>query len=136
MARNSPRRHGPRAFRDINLAPLVDVMLVLLFVFMVTAPLLTSGLPVELPRVSAEPTPIADSRLVVSVTADERVFFDQRDVTDDLQRAFAEDEQLSRAEAIYVRADENARYGAVASVVAAVRSVGVAEVNLVVAQEP
>ena len=74
------RRHGPldgqqgqaARSREINVTPLVDVMLVLLIVFMVTAPLLTSGLHIDLPEVQAANTPIKDAKLVVSITKDEQ----------------------------------------------------------------
>src|SRR5258708_13224012 len=68
-------------FRDINVTPLVDVMLVLLIVFMVTAPLLTTGLHIDLPEVRATNTPVKDAKLVVSITKDERILFGEDDVT-------------------------------------------------------
>ena len=69
------------AFRDINVTPLVDVMLVLLVVFMVTAPLLTTGLRIDLPEVKAASTPVKDARLLISITKEERVLFGEQDVT-------------------------------------------------------
>src|SRR6188474_1906467 len=72
---------GRRGFRDINVTPLVDVMLVLLVVFMVTAPLLTTGLRIDLPEVQAAQTPVKDARLLVTVTKEEKVLFGERDVT-------------------------------------------------------
>jgi biopolymer transport protein TolR len=132
MSRVSRLRRSPGGFRDINLTPLVDVMLVLLIVFMITAPLLTAGLPVALPNVSGEPAPIHDVRLVISVTAEERIVYDDRDVTDDLQAILSADQRLKRAGTIYIRADRRVAYGAVARVIAAARTAGVANVNLVV----
>ena len=132
MARTSKRRRAPGGFREVNLTPLVDVMLVLLIVFMITAPLLTAGLPVDLPNVSADPAPLHDSRFVISVTADERVVYDDRDVTDDVHGALLADERSRAAGTIYVRADRSARYGIVAHVVAAARAAGLAHVSLVV----
>src|SRR5262249_43195623 len=66
-------RSGRKRFRDINVTPLVDVMLVLLVVFMVTAPLLTTGLKIDLPNVQAASTPVQDGRLLVTITAEGRV---------------------------------------------------------------
>src|SRR3954465_2989694 len=77
------RRRG--GFTDINVTPLVDVMLVLLVVFMVTAPLLTAGLRVELPNVEAHDTTIKDTKLVITVTREERILFGEDDVTADLE---------------------------------------------------
>jgi biopolymer transport protein TolR len=131
MRRSDERGRGA-GFREVNLTPLVDVMLVLLIVFMITAPLLTAGLPVELPNVSADPAPIHDARFVITVTADERVVYDDRDVTEDVQATLWADERLRAARTIFVRADRNARYGAVARVLAAARAVGLEHVSLVV----
>ena len=64
-----------KGFSEINVTPLVDVMLVLLVVFMVTAPLLTAGLRVELPNVQAQETPTRDTKLVVTVTKEEKILF-------------------------------------------------------------
>lgn len=131
----SRRARGAQPFRNVDLTPLVDVMLVLLIVFMITAPLLSSGLPVDLPNVTAEPAPVTDTRFVVSVTADERIYFGERDVTESLESVLLNDTALRKASEIYIRADENARYKVVARVVAAARRAGVAGLNLVVEHE-
>ena len=135
MPRRGPRRRAAPGFREVNITPLVDVMLVLLIVFLITAPLLTSKLDVDLPNVSAEPAPVQDTRLVISVTADARIVFGDVDVTDDLETVLASDETVAAMGAIYVRADENVRYGVVARVVAAARAAGVTDLNLVVQPE-
>jgi biopolymer transport protein TolR len=124
-----------RGFRDINVTPLVDVMLVLLIVFMVTAPLLTTGLRIDLPEVKAANTPIKDARLLVTVTKEERVLFGEQDVTDGIDKAFKENARVQKERELYIRADKNARYGIVATVVAAARSSGVDSLNLLVEPE-
>ena len=134
MAGSSPSRRG--GFRDINVTPLVDVMLVLLVVFMVTAPLLTTGLRVELPRVAAEAAPLKDTRLVVTVTRDERILFDERDATATIEEALLRDPRVQAERELYIRADAEARYGVVARVVAAARAAGVDGLNLLVDPEP
>jgi biopolymer transport protein TolR len=121
-----------RGFRDINVTPLVDVMLVLLVVFMVTAPLLTTGLRIDLPEVKAANTPVKDARLLVTVTKDERVLFGEDDVTGAIDKAFKENARVQKERELYIRADKNARYGIVATVVAAARSSGVDSLNLLV----
>jgi biopolymer transport protein TolR len=120
---------------EINVTPLVDVMLVLLVVFMVTAPLLAAGMRVDLPEVRAEPAELKDEKLVVTVTAKGRVFLDEKDVTGNIEGALASDPRIQKEREIYIRADKNARYGAVAGVVAAARSVGVSGLNLLVEPE-
>jgi biopolymer transport protein TolR len=127
------RRRG--GFRDINVTPLVDVMLVLLVVFMVTAPLLTTGLKIELPEVKAAQTPVKDARLLVTVTKDEHILFGEDDVTGRIDAALKESTRVQKERELYIRADKNARYGIVAEVVAAARNSGVESLNLLVEPE-
>jgi biopolymer transport protein TolR len=121
-----------RGFREINVTPLVDVMLVLLVVFMVTAPLLTTGLRIDLPEVKAASTPVKDARLLVTVSKDERVMFGEQDVTEHIDTAFKENARVQQERELYIRADKDARYGIVAKVVAAARNSGVESLNLLV----
>ena len=123
------------SFRDINVTPLVDVMLVLLIVFMVTAPLLTTGLRIDLPEVEAAQTPIKDSRLLVTVTKEGRVLFGEKDVTGRVPEAFRTSNRVQLEQQLYIRADKDARYGIVAEVVAAARNSGVSSLNLLVQPE-
>src|ERR1017187_9644221 len=102
----STGKRGGGAIRDINVTPLVDVMLVLLIVFMVTAPLLTSGLHIDLPEVQASNTPIKDAKLVVSITKDERILFGEDDVTKDVERALLENPRVQKEHELYIRADK------------------------------
>ncbi len=127
------RRRG--GFRDINVTPLVDVMLVLLVVFMVTAPLLTTGLRIDLPEVKAAQTPVKDARLLITVTKEERVLFGEQDVTGHIDAALKENARVQKERELYIRADKNARYGIVAEVVAAARNSGVESLNLLVEPE-
>src|SRR5690606_25676274 len=104
---------GRGGFRDINVTPLVDVMLVLLVVFMVTAPLLTTGLRIDLPEVRAAQTPVKDARLLVTITKDERVLFGEDEVTNRIDEALKESQRVQTERELYIRADKNARYGIV-----------------------
>jgi len=131
----SASRHGSTSFREINVTPLVDVMLVLLIVFMVTAPLLTSGLHIDLPEVQAANTPIRDAKLVVSITKDERILFGETDVTNDIERVLLDNPRVQKEHELYIRADKDARYGVVARGVAAARAAGVTSLNLLVDPE-
>ena len=128
----SGRRRG---FRDINVTPLVDVMLVLLIVFMVTAPLLTTGLRIDLPEVKAAQTPVKDARLLISVTKDEKILFGEEDVTGRVDQALKDNARVQKERELYIRADKDARYGIVATVVAAARNSGVEALNLLVEPE-
>jgi biopolymer transport protein TolR len=113
----------------------VDVMLVLLIVFMVTAPLLTSGLQIDLPEVQAANTPIKDAKLVVSITKDEHILFGEDDVTKDVEQVLLQNPRVQTEHELYIRADKEARYGVVARAVAAARSAGVTSLNLLVDPE-
>ena len=124
-----------RGFTDINVTPLVDVMLVLLVVFMVTAPLLTAGLRVELPNVEAHDTAMKDTKLIVTVTKEERILFGEDDVTATVEAVLAQNTRVQKEKELYIRADKNAHYGAVARVVAAARAAGVEGLNLLVEPE-
>lgn len=123
---------GGGGFREINVTPLVDVMLVLLIVFMVTAPLLVTGLKVDLPEVQATNTPVKDTKLIVSISKDERIFFGETDVTQNLESALLTNPRVQAEHELYIRADKDARYGVVARAVAAARAAGVTALNLLV----
>jgi len=131
----STSSRGAGGFREINVTPMVDVMLVLLIVFMVTAPLLTSGLHIELPEVQATNTPVKDAKLVVSITKEERILFGEDDVTKDIENVLLTNPRVQKEHELYIRADKDARYGVVARAVAAARSAGVTSLNLLVEPE-
>src|SRR5258706_16222359 len=133
MASSARKRKG--AFTEINVTPLVDVMLVLLIVFMVTAPLLATGLRVDLPNVQAANTPVKDAKVVVSVTKEEHLFLGETDVTADLETVLKTNARVQAEKELYIRADEQAHYGVVARAVAAARAAGVTSLNLLVSPE-
>ena len=84
LSSSGSRRRGRRgkrgAMAEINVTPLVDVMLVLLIIFMVTAPLLTAGVPVELPDSRANPLPQEPKQVTISMTSDGKTYLDQAEV--------------------------------------------------------
>jgi biopolymer transport protein TolR len=133
MALSMGKRGG--GFRDINVTPMVDVMLVLLIVFMVAAPLLTSGLHIDLPEVQATNTPVKDAKLVVSITKEEKILFGEDDVTANVEQALLQNPRVQKEHELYIRADKDARYGVVARAVAAARVAGVTSLNLLVDPE-
>ena len=136
MAASCGKKRG--GFNDINVTPLVDVMLVLLVVFMVTAPLLTAGAPRRAPERGG---PRHDRRRTPSSSSpsrkDERILFGEDDVDGEHRgRARSRTPRVQKEKELYIRADKNARYGAVARVVAAARAAGVEGLNLLVEPEP
>ncbi len=126
------RGHEGGAIRDINVTPMVDVMLVLLIVFMVAAPLLATGLRVDLPEVQATNTPVKDAKLVITVTKDEKILFGETDVTFTLEEVLQTNPRVQKEHELYIRADKDVRYGVVARTVAAARVAGVSSLNLLV----
>ena len=135
MAMSSGGGGGGGMMAEINVTPLVDVMLVLLIVFMVTAPLLTSGLHIDLPEVQAANTPVKDAKLVVSITKDEKILFGETDVTANVEQVLLENPRVQKEHELYIRADKDARYGVVARAVAAARQANVTSLNLLVDPE-
>src|SRR5882672_6825850 len=133
MASSVRGRRG--GFSEINVTPLVDVMLVLLIVFMVTAPLLSTGLRIDLPNVEAANTPIKDAKLVLSITKEERMLLGETDVTQNVESVLKTNARVQTEKEIYIQADEGAHYGVVARAVAAARSAGVTSLNLLVNPE-
>jgi len=131
----STGKRGGGGFRDINVTPMVDVMLVLLIVFMVAAPLLTNGLHIDLPEVQATNTPVKDAKLVLSITKEEKILFGEDDVTADVEKALLTNPRVQKEHELYIRADKDARYGVVARAVAAARVAGVTSLNLLVDPE-
>jgi biopolymer transport protein TolR len=126
------RRHRRAPMAAINVTPFVDVMLVLLIVFMVTAPLLTVGVTVDLPRATSSPLPGQDEPLSVSVRADGQVYLQNSPLSvaelGPRLRAITERKPDAR---VFVRGDKVIDYGRVMEVVGAIHAAGFAKVALV-----
>jgi biopolymer transport protein TolR len=117
---------------DMNVTPLVDVMLVLLIVFMVAAPLMAVGVPVDLPKVQAKQINDQKPPIVVSVDGNGQYFIDQHEVLkDNLLTELTTDSENSKDRRIHVRADRNVNYGAVIEVMGVINSAGYTKVALV-----
>lgn len=129
--RSRGRRRSGR-IAEINVTPFVDVMLVLLIVFMVTAPLLTVGVPLDLPKTEAKQLTSDEAPLTISIRSDGVVFLQETEVPEDkvVERltALAKEGYKSR---IFIRADETANYGVVARVMAKISSAGYRNIGLV-----
>ena len=116
---------------EINVTPLIDVMLVLLVIFMVTAPLLTTGVHVDLPKAKSAPMPTDDSKLLIIVTADEHVYLGKDEITGSVEQKLSANARLKEEKELYVQADENVKYGAVLRVMAAARNAGVEKLGMI-----
>ena len=132
--RNRRRRGRGRrgALSEINVTPLVDVMLVLLIVFMISAPLLTAGVPVELPKTEAGSLQDQSEPLTVSIRADGQIFVKEDEVPfSTLAPRLHEMAGASTTKPIYVRADGKAPYAIVAQVMASLSTSGFTSINLI-----
>jgi biopolymer transport protein TolR len=130
--RRGSRRSYRRLNSDINVTPFVDVMLVLLIVFMVAAPLLTVGVPIELPETKAKPMQGDTEPLTVTVASDGKVFLQETQV--DLGTLVPKLEAISEngyEERIFVRGDKSAGYGEVMQVMGALNAAGFRRIGLV-----
>jgi biopolymer transport protein TolR len=128
--RRATRRKGPVA--SINVTPFVDVMLVLLIVFMVAAPLLQVGVPVELPQTVARPLASVADPLTVTVRADGSIFVQETRVEPEALAAKLEAIAAAGYEQrIFIRADAGAAYGDVATVMADISTAGFRNLALV-----
>ena len=124
-----------RTMAEINVTPLVDVMLVLLIVFMVTAPLLTSGVNVDLPKTSSQQLRIDAKPLTVSITADGHVHLQDDDVEiGDLVARLQGVAQNDMTRRIFVRGDKSIPYGQVMQVMATIAQGGFTKVALLAEQ--
>jgi len=125
-----------KSMSEINVTPLVDVMLVLLIVFMVTAPLLTAGVPVDLPKADSQALPEDDKPLTISLDQNGAIFIEDTEISEaelvDRLAAIAVERRDAR---IYVRGDRNLAYGDIMAVVAKVNSAGFSKVALVTEKE-
>ncbi len=126
------KRYRPMA--EINVTPMVDVMLVLLIVFMVTAPLLTVGVAVDLPKTKASAIPGADEPLTISIDSQGRVFLQETEVSIDtlvprLNAIVAARRRSSPR--IFIRGDSNIGYGRVMEVMGTINAAGYNKVALV-----
>jgi biopolymer transport protein ExbD/biopolymer transport protein TolR len=118
------------AMSDINITPLVDVVLVLLLIFMLTAPVLQSGIQVAVPHTRMV-NQLSEVHLVVTIDKDQNVFLQDKPVNiHDLASVLAQDPKNEK-KVIYVRADESVPFGAFASVMDAVKQAGISNISIV-----
>src|SRR5215469_15295533 len=119
---------------QINVTPLVDVMLVLLVIFMVTAPIIQQGVEVNVPKVRAAPLPGEEQQFVVSITRDNQLYLnDARLEAGELTEKLAAISAERPDRQIFVRADEDVPYGEVIRTMAAIKAAGIQNVGMVTA---
>jgi biopolymer transport protein TolR len=126
-----PRR-SRRAMNQINVVPYIDVMLVLLVIFMVAAPLLTVGVPVDLPKTGAAQLNIEQKPISVTIDERGRLFLQEKETT--IERLIPEIQAIAKDgldESIFIRGAAQVNYGRVAEVLAALKAGGYAKTALI-----
>jgi biopolymer transport protein TolR len=126
------RGQGRVTMSEINVTPMVDVMLVLLIIFMVTAPLIQQGVKVNLPEAKATPVEAADKKLVLSIDTARRVFIGDAEVAlNELEKKLATNAKAQQDKEVYLHADREVPYGVVVEVMAAAQRAGITNVGMI-----
>ncbi|HSA93961.1 MAG TPA: biopolymer transporter ExbD [Terriglobales bacterium] len=131
MAFTNAQGRTQSSLSDINVTPFVDVVLVLLIIFMITAPVLQSGVEVSVPKTRTVKE-ISEERLVISIDRKQRVYFGNDAINiNQVGARLRERVRDPERQSIYVRADENVPFGAFATVMDAVKQAGITNVSIV-----
>jgi biopolymer transport protein TolR len=116
---------------EINVTPLVDVMLVLLIIFMITAPMMNTGVSLELPQVTAQNVEDPEGKLVLSIAKDNKIFLGGTQVMwKDLEAKLKANERVQKESALYIEADMHLDYGVVVTAMALAKNAGVGQVMM------
>ncbi len=122
---------------DINVTPFVDVMLVLLMIFMITAPMMTEGLDVELPQVqAAEVLPTEDDHMILSIKSDGALFLDECPTSLADLDSVLRNVVVAQGKQLFLRADKAVQYGVVMEVMGRIRAVGITNLGVVAESRP
>ena len=136
-SRRRRRRRAGGVMSEINVTPMVDVMLVLLIIFMVAAPLLTVGVPIDLPETAAKPMEGQTDPINISVDAAGKVFIQDSEITyEELVPKLMAVAKNGVEDRIYVRGDKTADYGTVMRVMARISAAGFKKIGLITQEEP
>ena len=123
---------GRTTMSEINVTPMVDVMLVLLIIFMVTAPLIQQGVKVNLPDARAAPVEATDKKLVLSVDSEKQVYIGEAKVLlEELEAKLASNAKAQADKEVYLYADRDIPYGIVVEVMAAAQRAGIGNVGMI-----
>jgi biopolymer transport protein TolR len=127
----SPQRSG-MTIAQINVTPLVDVMLVLLVIFMVTAPIIQQGVPVNLPQTQAGGLADKEEPLVVTVAKNGRIYLNDNAMSsEELGKKLRAINAVQRDKQVYLRADQDVRYGIVMKTIAEIKQAGIEKLGMV-----
>jgi biopolymer transport protein TolR len=128
-------QHKKQSVVTINVAPLVDVMLVLVIIFMITAPMLTVGIPVDLPKTNAQSANESKTPIIISVDRDARIYIEDTQLSrDELVAKLPLILSSGKTDVVYVRGDKNLPYGTIMEVMGVISSSGACKVSLIAEQ--
>jgi biopolymer transport protein ExbD/biopolymer transport protein TolR len=131
MAFTSSNGRTQTAMSDINVTPLVDVVLVLLIIFMVTAPVLQSGIEVSVPKTRTVKE-ITEERMVISINKQQRVFLGNDPINiNEIKAKLRQRIRDPQNQSVFIRADEDVPFGAFATVMDAIKGAGITNVSIV-----
>jgi len=131
MAMDGSQRDG-MTISQINVTPLVDVMLVLLVIFMVTAPIIQQGVQVNLPQAKAGAIAGTEELLVVTIAKNGKLYLNDKAMTlDELGKKLRAIRQLQADKQVYLRADQDVRYGLVMKTIAEIKQAGIERLGMV-----
>ena len=131
MAFTNNKGRTQSSLSEINITPFVDVVLVLLVMFMVTAPILQSGIEVEVPKTKTVKE-ITEERLVITIDKDQRVFLGNDPINiNEISDRLHEKIRDPQGQSVFIRSDENVPFGAFATVMDAVKQTGITNVSIV-----
>jgi biopolymer transport protein TolR len=132
MAMASGKEPGRTTMSEINVTPMVDVMLVLLIIFMVTAPLIQQGVKVNLPPAKAAPIEAKETKIVLSIDKGRHVFIGEAEVPiDQLEQKLKTNAKVQADKELYLQADTDVNYGTVIQVMAAAQRAGIPFVGMI-----
>ena len=121
-----------RALSEINVTPMVDIMLVLLIIFMVTAPLIVQGVEVDLPEARSQPIEDDAEKLILTVTRDEKIFLGDHEIPpEELETKLATNAKVQKERELYLHADKRLPYGVVVEVMAIAKRAGVESLGMI-----
>ena len=124
--------NSDRLMSDINVTPFVDVMLVLLIIFMVTAPMMMQGVDVALPETTSQPLPSSKEHLIITINDKNQIFINDYQITIDfLQEKLSKILEGREHREVYLRADKNISYGIVVNVMSEIKGAGVEKLGMV-----
>jgi biopolymer transport protein TolR len=124
--------NNKRSFSEINITPLVDVMLVLLIIFMVTAPMLQQGIKVALPQARAQSFKSEQEKLMITITKDQKIYINKNPYTiDELGSTLKALQAYKKNRQVFLKADKDVPYGFVVRVMSEIKAAGIQELGMV-----